>query len=113
MSKPTFLCEGFKLQLEDRPFQLSPPFAESVGLVPHLRGEAVPCKGCYFTHVDKARVGGLGSPAQKSYTKTCTEPACNNKATVTHQLSNAVLEKEHTALPCYAAQGSATLLTLT
>lgn len=55
----------------------------------------------------------LGAPAQKSYTKACAEPACNNKATVTHQLSNAVLEKEHTALPCYAAQGLAALLTLT
>ena len=39
---------------------------------------------------------------KKAYTKTCAEPACNNKATVTDQLSNAVLQKEHTALPCYA-----------
>lgn len=50
---------------------------------------------------------------KKATQKHVAEPACNKKATVTHQLSNAVLEKEHTALPCYAAQGSATLLTLT
>lgn len=80
----------------------------------HASGEKLlPAKAATSRMCTRPTLVALVPQHKKATQKPCAEPACNNKATVTHQLSNAVLEKEHTALPCYAAQGWATLLTLT
>lgn len=99
------------MESEYRQFQLGASFAGPAGLdhsISHFSVKVL-YKGCSFTMWTRPR---FELPSTKNpYTKPRAEPAGNNKATVTHQLSNAVLEKEHTALPCYASKVLDTLVT--
>lgn len=109
-----FFVEGFKLKFKYRQFQLSPSFAGSAGLEAwHLTpwGKSFSVQRLLVHNADKRFEALAPQHKKKPYAKMCTEPACNKAATVTYQLSNVVLEKEHTALSCYASSVSDTLLT--